>query len=359
MLSLMGKTFFMSGTANSSEPVWTQFQDLAQYMTAQGFSLKKDLPADYLISLNYSKSEYSSFIRSGGNSRHAALVLLEPEAVYPLQYRDRILRKYSLILRPGNPARYEKLGEFIGWPYEVNANPLTPSRQGPSLKKVVLKNSRMGLFEFDNWINRPQYITLINSNKVSASPVENYSLRRHFAHNIDSKLLSVYGDLWNSTLWKKFRHRIEILFFSLIYGQIPSLRNTYGQVFWRYPAAKGLIDDKHAVLQKTKFNIVIENDPSYVSEKIFDSMINGCIPLYLGPSISNDLIPFNTYINLPVQPQQLIDSLQSIESEEIEAILNSIHGFVRSSLFTTIWEKDAVFLKLGKEIANHFGGGND
>jgi hypothetical protein len=324
-------------------------------MNSQGFSLSKDLPANFLISMNYSKSDYTSFIRLGGSSSHAALVLLEPQAVYPLQYRNRILRKYSLILRPGNPARYEKTEDFIGWPYEVNLNPLTPGSEKTSLEEIVLKNSKMGLFDFKNWDDRPQFITLINSNKVSASRVENYSLRRRFAHYIDPKYLSVYGDLWNSTFWRKFRHRLEVLFFSLRYRQIPNLRNVYGQLFWKYPAAKGLITDKQNVLQKSKFSIVIENDPSYVSEKVFDSMINGCIPLYLGPKISNDLVPLNAFITLPAEPQQLLDILGSHKPEEIEAILKSIHNFVKSTQFTSTWGKDAVFAKLGKEISNHFG----
>lgn len=352
----MGKTFFLSGTAKSEVPVWAQFDDLVQCLAAQGFSLSKKLPADYLISMNYSRSDYESFIRSGGSLRESALVLLEPRAVYPLQYKDGILRKYSLVLRPGNPDQYELSGDFIGWPYEVNPNPLIPSSENSSLEEIILKNSQEGLFDYENWINRTQFITLINSNKVSAASIENYTLRRRFAHDIDPKLLLVYGDLWNSTFFKKFKHRIQTLFFSIRDGQIPNIRNIYGQLFWKYSTAQGLIIDKQKVLQMSKFSIVIENDPSYVSEKIFDSMINGCIPLYFGPKISNELVPLNTYIKLPDRPQEMLDILESIKPEEIEELLNSIQDYMKSSLFTTIWGREKVYTNLGKKISAHFGG---
>lgn len=356
ILIFMGKTFFLSGTAKSDVPVWEQFQDLVLCMAAQGFSLSKKLPADYLISMNYSKSDYELFIRSGGTFRESALVLLEPRSVYPLQYKDGVLRKYSLILRPGNPEQYELSGDFIGWPYEVNPNPLMPSSGKTSLEEIILKNSQEGLFNYENWIDRTQFITLINSNKVSAASIENYTLRRRFAHEIDPELLLVYGDLWNSTFYKKFKHRIQTLFFSIRDGQIPNIRNIYGQLFWKYSTAKGSIIDKQEVLQKTKFSIVIENDPSYVSEKIFDAMINGCIPLYFGPKISNELVPLSTYIKLPDQPQQMLDILESIKPKEIVNLLISIEDYLKSSLFTTIWGKDMVYANIGKKISAHFGG---
>jgi hypothetical protein len=353
MIMPMGKTFFMSATASSSLPVWTQFEDLVRYMTSQGYSLSKELPADYLISMNYSREDYNSFIQHGGRSRNTALVLLEPQAVYPLQYKKRVLSKYSLILRPGHPAQYEDLGQFIGWPYEVNPNPLTPTRTKPSVKDTVARNKSLQFFSIDNWVMRNEYITMINSNKVSAFDCENYSLRREFAHSLDSKLFSLYGDLWNSTLRRRLKHRIEVLFFSLLQRQVPNLRNVYGNLLWRYPAAKGLISDKHKILQNTKFNIVIENDPSYVSEKIFDSMINGCIPLYSGPKIPTELIPLNSYITLPSNPRLLLKALESLKSTEIESILTSINEFISSPKFIEIWEREAVFIRIGTALSAH------
>jgi hypothetical protein len=349
------KSFFISGTANSDVPTWEQFEDLVSFMDSQGFTLSKSLPADFLISMNYSSSDYASFIRTGGDPRHAALVLLEPRAVYPIQYTERVLAKYALVLKPGNPSTIESLIDFIGWPYEVNANPLHPTNALVSLSKVIEENHSKGLFEFDHWRKRKDHITMINSNKVSSAPIENYSLRRRFAREINPSVLGVYGDLWNSNFRRKVKHRIQVLFVSVKQGQRPILKNVYGDLHMSFPSSRGLVSDKHLVLQESKFNLVIENDPDYVSEKLFDSMINGCIPLYFGPKIPSFIVPEDCYIKISKQPDQLLLQLNQRTSNDFQKILFSMHNFLRSPEFITTWEKTHVFSKLGKEISHQFG----
>jgi len=64
---------------------------------------------------------------------------------------------------------------------------------------------------------------------------------------------------------------------------------------------EGLVESKHPILQRTRFNFCLENMleiPGYVSEKIYDSFANGAIPIYI-PSSDNhqDLIPKDLYID--------------------------------------------------------------
>lgn len=354
----MSHTFYIAGTAKSNLPVVLQFPQLVDYLNNQGFDTKMTLPAENYIGMNHSEREYSQFLKAGGSPRRAVLVLLEPEAVYPSQYKEKVLGKYGLVLRPGNPAHRNSLKKFIAWPYESNPNPLTPIAQKIQLKDRIANNVNSGIFGIENWRARDHFLVIINSNKVSPASIENYSLRRIFAREIDPKLLSVYGDLWNTNIWKKIRHRVEVLAFSIMNGYVPNFRSIYGNLHWSYPSWRGIIADKQEILQNVKFNIVIENDPSYVSEKIFDSMINGSIPIYCGPEIPNEIIPRGAYMRLPENPTRLLSMLRALTDIELMRILIQIQDFISSSAFLSVWEKQSAFSDMGEEISFYLGATN-
>jgi len=351
----VNQTFYIAGTAMSNLPVFLQFPELVNYLNNQGFVTKKTLPAENFIGMNHSEREYSKFLNAGGAPSRAVLVLLEPEAVFPSQYKKRVLRKYGLVLRPGNPSHHNTLGKFIAWSYESNPNPLTPTAQKLQLKDYIAKNVTKGLFKIENWKARDQYIVIINSNKVSPATFENYSLRRIFAHEIDPALLSVYGDLWDTKIWKKIRHRLEVILFSVRNVHLPNFKNIYGNLHWSFPASRGIIADKQVALQNFRFNIVIENDRSYISEKLFDSMINGSIPIYSGPDIPDEIIPREAYIKLPESPTELLNTLQALSDAEVKRVLTQIQDFISSDTFLSVWEKEVVFARMGQEISFYLG----
>jgi hypothetical protein len=232
---------------------------------------------------------------------------------------------------------------------------LIPSNEDNSLKEITQNNIDNHLFDYAAWNSRSDYLVMINSNKVSAISVENYSLRRYFAKGIHKEFLSVYGDLWSSSFLNKVRHRIEVLFFSLTSGVMPNLKSIYGSLHVKYPGSKGVISDKHEVLQNSKFSIVIENDPSYISEKLFDSMINGSIPIYSGPFVPDAIIPQGTYIALPEHPYQLLPILEALSDIDLTLLLKNIKDFLSSNAFLAVWSKELVFTEIGQRIVNHFG----
>ncbi len=351
----MSRTFYITGTAKSPLPIWLQFEELVESLINRGFRFRKSLPADLFIAMNHSRKTYSTYIKNGGSASRAILVLLEPEAVYPSQYKKAILKKYSLVLRPGNPTHKNALEKFIAWPYEYNANPLTPNKGAKSLKEQIDQNVESGLFSLANWKVRKQYLAIINSNKVSPALIENYSLRRSFAKGINPEFLSVYGDLWAASILDKIKYRLRVFLFSILSGSIPNLKNIYGNFHWKFPASRGVIANKQIVLQDVKFNIVIENDPTYISEKVFDSMINGCIPIYSGPAMTEEIIPSGTYILLPSDPDKLLSSLNLLSDGDLQSILSNMKKFISSPGFISRWEKSAVFATIGHAIADFYG----
>jgi hypothetical protein len=149
--------------------------------------------------------------------------------------------------------------------------------------KVCVPQMRQ-FIDFPN-MNFEQRKLLVNisMNKFSNHPDELYSARRttirHFeqAHP-DS--FDLFGVRWNrqSTLNEKY-------------------------MFWKYGLYKsyrGAIKNKWEVMPNYLFSICYENVrdvPGYVTEKIFDSMRCGCVPIYWGANNICDYVDAEAFID--------------------------------------------------------------
>jgi len=350
----MGGTYYLAGTASSSSRISTQFEILVNNLSQEGFSLVDDFPAEFFISINHNSKKYREFLRTGGHSSKSVLMMLEPRAVYPSQYTSRVLAGYSLVLAPGNLNFVSNDEKFIPWPYEAIANPQKPVAAEAALAFQVKSNVDNLFFDYQNWARRKYFISMINANKVSPIKVENYSLRRKFARDIDKNSLIVFGDFWNSSYLSKIALRFSILIFSLRNLYLPNFKHIYGDLHWQFKTSRGVVLDKQEILRSSKFSIVIENDESYVSEKLFDSLINGCIPVYLGPKLPKTILPEGIFIDLPRDPQELLPALHRLSNLEITNYLNQISTFLCSSNFISRWDKHCVFAQCALAISTHF-----
>lgn len=99
---------------------------------------------------------------------------------------------------------------------------------------------------------------------------------------------------------------------------------------------RGLAANKHSVMRNYKFSICFENAkdiPGYITEKIFDSMIAGCIPVYLGAPDIGDHIPSDCYIQRDIfrNYQELHEYLLCMSDEEYRRRIAAIGSFLGSS----------------------------
>jgi len=104
--------------------------------------------------------------------------------------------------------------------------------------------------------------------------------------------LCLFGKGWNNVFVKANVISILLKFFR----QKFNLNKKVALQSW-----KGLLEKKGDVMASYDFSICLENVydiDGYVSEKIYDSMFYGCIPIYIPSSHKNlDLIPDNLFIN--------------------------------------------------------------
>jgi len=147
--------------------------------------------------------------------------------------------------------------------------------------------------------------TLIAGNKGSTYKNELYSQRRatiDFFETQRGNDFDFYGPGWSSHKYKNYIGRVQT---------------------------------KKDVLKNYKFCICYENTAGlngYITEKIFDCFVAGCVPVYWGSYNITDYVPANCFIDRRnfVSNQELYDYLKSIDEQEHERYFNNIKQFLSS-----------------------------
>lgn len=98
---------------------------------------------------------------------------------------------------------------------------------------------------------------------------------------------------------------------------------------------KGACDSKYEVLSQYKFSLCFENMAmkGYVTEKIFDCLYAGTVPLYLGAPDIEDLIPKDVYIDCRgfSSWQAMYGALEKMPLGELEKMRENGRLFIRSA----------------------------
>jgi len=347
-------TFSISGSARVIFPGHGEGKatELFRILQDHGFGLSIDMDGDYFLCVDHNAKDYKKFIRSGGAPERAVLLRLEPESVFPSQYTFRVERKYALIFSPG---RIEQEPNFwIGWPYKFAANPNLPKSNEVHFDSYVKDQMEWGVFEYDNWTKRSELATMIAANKVSPIRQENYSIRRKLAREIPAEKLQVYGLLWNDPFVKRLKHRLAVAVFNLKQWTLPNLFSIYGGLLNRYDPSFKEIDDKHVILGQSKFSVVIENCNSYASEKLIDALINGCIPLYIGPKLRELHLPETIAIETSGEPVEILKFIENMRKEEVQKYLNSSATLLKDDHFLNNWTEGPVYNKVANRMRTIF-----
>lgn len=347
------KTVFVGGTSkvfSPANPLIYSSPLFYKSISSQDYEFVTKGQSDFLISFNHQPKLYRRFIKSGGSADRAVLIRLEPDSVFPAQYTKRITDLYGLVISPGSSATLPSNHHQIGWPYQYHLNPATPKSSDPELFAVLSAQDHADLFSIKNWEGRSHLLTMVAANKVSPTSKANYSLRRYLARSLPRDILEVYGPLWQDPIYLKSRHRLAVLVATLKQGSIPNLREIYGSLLNSFPSARGPIDNKHAILRDSKFSLIIENSNSTITEKVFDSIMNGAIPIYIGPNLETFGLPEGIAIQVRGLPQEILEVIQKFDSSDAARYLNRMFNFLRSASFLDNWEAGAVYRKIADEV---------
>ena len=348
------KSVFVSGSTSISLPGkgFSKGGYLLELLAGMGFQLSHDPKSDFLLMFDHNSVDFRRYRKYGGHKDRTILIRLEPPAIFPHQYSKSVEGKYGRIYTPGSILNLEKSEEILGWVYRYDINPVEPTKEVQAETKLKFATEPWELLR--NWQNRQVKISMVAANKVSPVSNQNYSLRRKIARQLPADLLSVYGPLWNDSYSQKIRHRAAVIKFAFTQGTFPNLISVYGGLHKKYRTTKGQIPNKHEVMKNSKFCIVVENSNTYFSEKLFDALWDGTIPLFIGPDIEKFLRNGSIGINISGDPREILEILDSLSDHEVTDLLQGGRDFIQSAYFRDYWTEEGVYKKVSEEILNRW-----
>ncbi len=140
-----------------------------------------------------------------------------------------------------------------------------------------------------------------------------------------------------------------ISFFSQMHGDDFDL---FGPGWKGFSSWKGVVHNKWEVLENYKFSICYENMKDqfgYITEKIFDCFVSGCVPIYWGANNISDYIPKECYIDRRKfrSHEELYTFIKNMDQKKYEGYLKAIRKYL-SSPKARLFSVDA-FLELVQE----------
>jgi hypothetical protein len=216
--------------------------------------------------------------------------------------------------------------ELIRYPFKLQVNP----------NKIDLKS-------------RPINLGLVQRNKFSFHQKEMYTFRRQVIRNMQKieNSFSVRGEGWNISKFEILMRFLRELKNYLKYKKLREVK------FYQSPIFVGSnefrqVDDKQEFLAQIKIAIVIENSLDYVSEKLFDCLRSGTVPLYIGPNLEDFGIPRTVTLQTLPDLGSIIRTVQSVTQEELEMIALRGKNFLEKT--GQEWDEVAVMKDLASRI---------
>lgn len=195
-----------------------------------------------------------------------------------------IIGEPPIVHKPNGDYGLRKHFDYVfSWEYSSQSGKNYPLGYGCSAKL----NYDINIIK--DFTNRELLTTIVSNKKVSHLG-ELYSERLRaieFFTNSDIPF-DFYGLGWEKRSFAGIKR---------VFNKIPPLR-TFN--YSPPPSYKGTVSNKSDTLSGYRFSICYENmlsEQLYITEKIFDSMFSGCIPIYLGSSLISNIVPQKCFID--------------------------------------------------------------
>jgi hypothetical protein len=331
---------------NTQKQYW---YPILQKLESRGHKLTSEFDADFLLAINHDPHALSKF-GSKYPDRPKFLLRTEPPSVFPKQYSANISKLYDVIITPGG-SRDLQDESFYLWPYYYLKSPFFIDENLADIKEIVNERYSDHLYEMNSWKKRTIFCSFIASNKISPTDEGFYGLREEIVSANKLGLISIFGYGWNASVIERISQRIAMLRFSLLNLQSVALGIFFKGLFKRYKT-NGEIENKHSIMLQSKYSLVIENSPHFLTEKIFDSFINGSIPIYLGPDLSEFGIPSNCYIQAPPDCKKILELIANLEQGGSQELLLGIQDFLKSKEFEEFLG-DSVYDQVVDQMLTH------
>jgi hypothetical protein len=254
------------GGVNPPEPFLRNEYSGVRFLPIESLAkfLNEFRPDDIVLISDVNRLALECLRRTQGSRKKSILIRNEPKVVCPNNYNTRTTNQFDQIVDIGRqlPDTSFTMPYSISWP--------SSSTLSDHLEKA-----------------KHEAVVFMNSNKLSFIQGELYSLRRQ---TLKSQDITLFGPGWDSSALR----RLKILLAELVIAfQSKQKFSWHATKYWfsRYANYMGLAENKLAALSNFKVALTIENSADYMSEKLMDALLAGCIPVYVGPETSSFEIP--------------------------------------------------------------------
>jgi hypothetical protein len=295
-LRSLGYTLEMSDGHSLRDCSWIWFFDADSVGIKKGLAQCKSV-VKTALKMPQSRDLYRECL-AAGMDKQIVLFLLEPPSVSPANWEPELHKLFSLIFTWHD--NYVDGRKFI----KIH---VPQPHQFPCVSNITFLDKKL--------------LVNISMNKFSRHPRELYPARRaairYFEQN-QPENFDLYGVGWNRPV-------------NILEKLLPITR----QIYTSY---RGTVKNKWDVLTQYRFSLCYENmrdEPGYVTEKIFDSMRAGCVPVYWGAPNITDYVDIDAFIdrrNFKTN-EELAKYLSGINEQEYQQYQNAIQRYLASERF--------------------------
>ncbi len=183
-----------------------------------------------------------------------------------------------------------------------------------------------------NYPKRDKLLCYISTNLSAINSKSTYKDRFRIVKNLSESYPSKFN-LYGKN-WDKYTPPMDLPLIAIIYKFLPIIQIILNP-FTKKIKSLGQINSKKDVMINYKFCLAIEpylGEPYCVMEKMFDPMLAGCIPVYLGFNHNITGVPKNTFISIDsnIESAKLISKLEGFSKKELDEIRNNIRNYLPS-----------------------------
>lgn len=305
--------------------------ELERHLESRGYLTPDIRSATCVVFENIDKVRVSA---AQGQSPHRPKVLIrtEPSVVSPYSYNPKFLAAFDLVLSMGT---IEPLsGQVMGWPQEFG------------------QRDNFSLTKFSDRLDRA---VQVSGDKISFVAGELYSLRRQT--NLAIPDLVLLGSGWGRGIHVKGLRAIKELLTALM--ERVDLSPSATRNFFRRPQNYlGIVENKLDSISSFKYSLVIENQATYVSEKVFDALFAGCIPIYVGPELKKFGFPPGLVIEVEPNISSIREGMASARGTDATKWERLRLDFLNDPATILRWKSKNVYddvIRRLQDISNQWG----
>jgi hypothetical protein len=160
---------------------------------------------------------------------------------------------------------------------------------------------------------------MVVGHKFSASKDSNYALRRKVIKLDESKdnKIDVYGVDWLDPLWLQARRRIHAARVQLKDVSKFSIRELTSEYFLAPCNYKGVMKSDMSTISKYETAVIIENESDYISEKVWNCLAWGTVPIYVGPKLNDFGFLKSLVFEVEPDPHAINKLVSKVSTKEI------------------------------------------